>query len=70
MHDVIEKLVVESGVFNYEIAKTIDDENLYKILCKLYPDYDLYNMSTAWRTDREYILKAKGAYGDVIITWA
>ena len=32
-------------------------------------DYDFYSCSTAWEEDSTYILKAKGAHGDLIFGW-
>jgi len=31
--------------------------------------FDLYSMSTNWRNSDEYILKCKGANGDVLVYW-
>jgi len=32
--------------------------------------YDLYSMSLDWRESSEYILKCKGANGDVLVYWS
>lgn len=56
-------------LLNYEKLKKLSDEKIYAILCRLYPDLDLYCVSVDWRKNREYILKAKGGRGDVIIGW-
>lgn len=34
-----------------------------------YPNYDLGGFSTSWEESPEYICKARGKYGDVIIGW-
>lgn len=31
--------------------------------------FDLYSMSIVWRESADYILKAKGVNGDVIVNW-
>jgi len=31
--------------------------------------FDLYSMSLDWRKSEEYILKCKGAEGDVLVYW-
>ena len=32
--------------------------------------FDLYSMSLDWRKSTEYILKCKGANGDVLVYWS
>jgi len=32
--------------------------------------FDLYTMSLDWRKSAEYILKCKGAEGDVLVYWS
>ena len=32
--------------------------------------FDLYTMSLDWRESAEYILKCKGANGDVLVYWS
>lgn len=32
-------------------------------------DLELYSLSTSWIQDKQYIMKAKGVKGDVIVTW-
>lgn len=34
-----------------------------------YPNHNLYQVSTAWYENPEYICKAKGRNGDVVIGW-
>lgn len=56
-------------VLVHERLSTMSDEDVFKILVTLFPDYGLYRMSVDWRKDKRYILKAKGTRGDVIVGW-
>lgn len=38
-------------------------------LQSLFPTFDLFSLSLDWRTNPEYILKAKGVRGDVLVLW-
>lgn len=35
-----------------------------------YPQFELYSCSISWFYNRDFICKAKGIYGDVVIYWA
>lgn len=53
---------------NYEtLCKLTNEEimSLFETLTK----FNLYSMSTGWRSNREYILKMKGSKGDIIVSW-
>lgn len=56
-------------VLVHETLSTMTDEAIFQMLKNIYPERCLYRMSTEWRKDRHYILKAKGTGGDVIIGW-
>lgn len=44
-------------------------DSFLELLQNEYPNYDLYSVSTSWLMDNQYICKAKGVFGDVIIGW-
>lgn len=52
-----------------EEIKEMKDKELNKLLNMLFPGRKLYSHSLDWRNSMEYILKAKGRYGDVIVGW-
>ncbi len=54
---------------NYSQAKTLSDDQILKTLKGLYPHLSLYSVSTGWRESKEYILKARGSDGDMIVSW-
>lgn len=58
---------------SYEILKNIVNEfgwdDLLLFLQDMCPTFDLYNVSTSWFKNKNYILKAKGVHGDLIISW-
>lgn len=56
-------------LLNHENLKKLSNEKVFEVLCKLYPNHELFNISLGWRESKEYILKAKGGQGDVIIGW-
>jgi hypothetical protein len=35
----------------------------------LAPDFELYSLSLGWRESSNYILKARGVYGDIVVYW-
>jgi hypothetical protein len=48
----------------------ISNERILGILKTMYPDFGLYSLpSLDWRTTANYIAKARGKYGDVVISW-
>jgi hypothetical protein len=53
----------------YEATRTAGVERLLKALQTLFPTMDLYSISTGWLESREYIAKARGTAGDVIVLW-
>lgn len=58
---------------NYELLKNMYEElgidKFFKLFEKTYKDFNLYTVSKDWINSKEYILKFKGAYGDLIIYW-
>jgi hypothetical protein len=58
---------------NYDYAQSIvlseGWDVFLEILQKQYSSYDLYSVSKYWFEDDNYICKAKGIHGDVIIEW-
>ncbi|WP_077621275.1 hypothetical protein [Sediminibacillus massiliensis] len=61
------------GVMSYNAAKEfVKEEGMEGFLDLLrseYPNRDLYGCSTYWERDSQYICKARGKYGDVVIGW-
>lgn len=57
--------------FSYEFAKSIVDKNGFdgwlSYLKKTYPEKELYVVSSAWFLNEDFICKAKGKYGDLVI---
>jgi hypothetical protein len=60
-------------LMNYDYAVMIVDskgwEAFFQLLKNMYPSYHLYQVSKDWYEDDQYICKAKGARGDVVIGW-
>lgn len=54
---------------NYDNLNKLDNPTVYAILCKLFPAHKLFDISLGWRTNRNFILKSRGAHGDVIVGW-
>jgi len=46
------------------------NEGILNALDILYPERDLYSLSLDWRKDPQYIMKARGVYGDVLVGWS
>lgn len=40
-----------------------------QILNEFYSGFNFYTVSKAWYDDKNYICKAKGQHGDLIINW-
>jgi hypothetical protein len=47
----------------------LSDEQVNSALCSIFPERKLYSHSIDWRKSDEYILKARGTGGDVIVGW-
>ncbi|EGW40139.1 hypothetical protein DOT_1940 [Desulfosporosinus sp. OT] len=45
------------------------DGDVFGMLKSIFPERLLYRMSTDWREDKKFILKAKGTMGDVLVGW-
>lgn len=54
---------------DYVKAKGLGAEGLLSLLVSKFPSYDLYSISTGWLESCRYIAKARGTYGDVIVSW-
>ena len=54
---------------DYEELLLMTDDNILKALQILYPKRKLYAISLGWRESKDYILKAKGTGGDIVIGW-
>lgn len=54
---------------DYEKTKKIGIQKLLEFLDALVPHFEIYSISLGWLESKEYIAKAKGFYGDVIINW-
>jgi len=46
------------------------NEGILDALDNLYPGRDLYSLSLEWRKDKQHVMKARGAYGDVLVGWS
>lgn len=61
------------GIHNYESAKEFVKEfgwdDFLEALNENYPGRKLFSVSTAWYNNMDYLCKAKGANGDVLIGW-
>lgn len=60
-------------IMNYneatDIVKKEGWDEFLETLQKEHPKHDLYACSMSWYESDEYICKAKGTYGDLIIDW-
>ncbi len=55
-----------------ETRKIVEDygwDSLLESLQSNYPDRDLYQVSMKWFDNKEYSMKTKGGYGDLIVGW-
>jgi hypothetical protein len=52
-----------------EVYNNMGEIKFMKMFKDLYASYKLYSMSTDWINSSEYILKFRGASGDIIISW-
>lgn len=46
------------------------NEGILDALDILYPERDLYSLSLDWRKNKQYVMKAKGVQGDVLVGWS
>ena len=62
------------GVFSHSDTKEIVDiygwDTLLDKLNGDFPGRSLYSVSTDWHNDSQYLCKARGSKGDVIIGWS
>ena len=54
---------------DYEKTKELGIQKLLEFLDALVPHIKIYSISLGWMESKEYIAKARGSYGDVIINW-
>jgi len=54
---------------DYDKLLEMDNESVFEMISKNNSDLGLYNMSLDWRNNKEFILKLKGMYGDLIVYW-
>ena len=54
---------------DYEELSLMSNENILETLQVMYPERKLYSISLSWRESKNYILKAKGVNGDVVVGW-
>jgi len=47
----------------------LSDPEVHETLSIMFPERRLYSHSIDWRKSEEYILKAKGGDGDIIVGW-
>lgn len=47
----------------------LTNEEIMTTLRDMYPERRLYSLSTDWRKDECYIMKARGTGGDVVVDW-
>lgn len=57
-------------VLDHEFTCAMENEDILEMLNRLFPKRHLYSMSLDWRKSIEYILKARGTGGDVIVDWS
>lgn len=60
-------------LMNYDYAVNIVDSKgwdaFLKMLQERFKAFDLYCVSVDWYTDDQYICKARGTRGDVVVYW-
>ena len=54
--------------FNRNTFLKLTNDEIIELLNSI-TKFDLYSMSLDWRESAEYILKCKGAEGDVLVYW-
>lgn len=54
--------------FNRNTFLKLSNEEIMELLEDI-TGFNLFSVSTPWRESAEYILKAKGTKGDVIVMW-
>ncbi len=56
-------------ILDYDETKVLNDGELFLLLVKAYTTYGIFSLSLSWRDDKRYVLKVKGANGDLVIGW-
>jgi len=60
-------------LMNYDYAVNIVNSQgwdaFFKMLQEMFKDFKLYTVSMSWYESDEYICKAKGTKGDVVVYW-
>jgi hypothetical protein len=64
---------LSENTYSYELAKVlVEEKGIVRWLLFLkskYPEADLYSVSTEWLKDSNFICKAKGTKGHLLIHW-
>jgi len=55
--------------FNRNAILKLTNDEIMELLNSI-TNFDLYTMSLDWRESVDYILKCKGAEGDVLVYWS
>ena len=55
--------------FNRNTLLKLSSSEILELLSSI-TGFDLYSVSLDWRESAEYILKCKGANGDVLVYWS
>jgi hypothetical protein len=60
-------------ILNYDMLKRIVKvcgwDDFLMFLQDMCPAFEIYSVSMDWFDNKDYICKAKGVYGDVVIGW-
>jgi len=56
-------------ILNRNTLLKLSNDEIIELLNSI-TKFDLYSMSLDWRESAEYILKCKGAEGDVLVYWS
>lgn len=56
-------------ILDYSQVVSLHNAKVLALLQSIYPDKRLNSISTGWRESNQYILKARGLCGDVVVGW-
>ena len=56
-------------IMPYPVAVVLGAKGLLELLQLAYPEFELFGISVDWQKSREYIAKARGTGGDIVIYW-
>lgn len=54
---------------DWEKTRELGPDSLLKFLQAMVPHFGLCSISVDWMKTKEYIAKARGVHGDVVISW-